>query len=121
MQRLMIPSSSKNKRGFEDPPDLSHQIDVYFKKKEECQRLAEDGKITISEAEMVMQVQTHLGAMGLINTKYLTRKKEAAVEHKWAPAKKYFRAAIIIVEELNKLTTGEASLTANSVIADKNT
>ena len=47
-----------------------------------------------------MQVQTHLGATGLIDTKYLTWKKKAAVERKWAPAKKYFRAAISDVEEL---------------------
>ena len=33
----------KNKREFEEPPDLSRPIDVYFKKQEECQRLAVDG------------------------------------------------------------------------------
>ena len=61
----------KNKREFEAPTDLSRPIDVYFKKQEECQRLVAYGKIAISEAEMVMQVQTHLGATGIINTKYL--------------------------------------------------
>ena len=70
---------------------------------------------------MVMQVQTHLGSTGLINTKYLAWNKKAAVERKWEPAKKYFRAAISDVEELNKLTTSEASLTANAVVSDKNT
>ena len=44
-------------------------MDMYFKKEEECQRLAADGEIPISEAEMGMQVQTHLGATGLVNTK----------------------------------------------------
>ena len=111
----------KNKREFEEPPDLSRPIDVYFKKQEECQRLAADGEIPISEAEMVMQVKTHLGAMGLINTNYLAWKKKSAVERKWAPEKKYYRAAISDVEEPNKLTTGEAGLTANAVVADKNT
>ena len=48
----------KNKREFEEPPDLSRPIDIYFKKQEECQRLAADGEIPISEAKMVMQVQT---------------------------------------------------------------
>ena len=70
---------------------------------------------------MVMQVQTHLGATGLVNTKYLAWKNKAAVERKWAPDKKYFRAAISNVEELNKLTTGEASLIANAVVANKST
>ena len=40
-----------NKREFEAPPDLSRPIDVYFCKQEECQRLAADGKIPISEAD----------------------------------------------------------------------
>ena len=68
-----------------------------------------------------MQVQTHLGATGLINKKYLAWKKKAAAERKWAPAKKYFRATISNVEDLNKLTTDEAGLTANAVVANKNT
>ena len=37
------------------------------------------------------------------------------------PAKKYFRAAISDVEELDKIPTGEAGLTTNAVVADKNT
>ena len=41
----------KNKREFEAPPNLSRPIDVYFKKQEECQRLAADGEIPISEAK----------------------------------------------------------------------
>ena len=92
-----------------------------FKKQEECQRLAADGEIPISEAEMVMQVQTQLGATVLVNTKYLAWKKKAAAERKWAPAKKCFRAAISDVEELSKLTTGEAGLTENAAVANKST
>ena len=84
----------KNKREFEAPPDLSRPIDVYFRKQEECQRLAADSEIPISEAEMVLQVQTHLGATGIVSTKYLAWKKKAAADRKWAPAKKYFRAVL---------------------------
>ena len=62
---------------------------------------------------MVMQVQTHLGATGIVNTKYLAWKKKATADRKWAPAKKYFRAAISDVEELSKLTTGEAGITSH--------
>ena len=108
-----------NKREFKAPPDLSGLINVYFKKQEEFQRLAADGKIPIIEAETVMQVQTHLGATGIVNTKYLAWKNKAAAELKWAPAKKYLCVAISDVEELNKLTTGEAGLTANAAVADK--
>ena len=38
----------KNKREFEEPPNLSRLIDVYFQKQEECQRLAAASKIPIS-------------------------------------------------------------------------
>ena len=70
---------------------------------------------------MAVQVQTHLGSTGIINTKYHAWKKKATVEHKWAPEKNYLRAMISNVEELNKLTTGEAGLTANAAVVDKNT
>ena len=85
------------------------------------QRLAADGEIPIIEAEMVLQVQTHLGATGVVNTKYLAWKKKAAAERKWALAKKYFCAAISDVKELSKLTTGKAGLTANAAVAYKST
>ena len=111
----------KNKREFEASPNLSRPINVYFRKKEECQRLAADDEIPISEAETVLQVQTHLGATGIFNTKYLAWKKKAAADRKWAPAKKYFRAALSDVEELSKLTTGKAGLTANAAVANKST
>ena len=72
----------KNKREFEASPNLSRPINVYFRKKEECQRLAAYGKIPISEAEMALQVHTHIGATGLVNTKYLAWKKKAAADRK---------------------------------------
>ena len=53
---------------------------------------------------MVLQVQTHLGATGLVNTKYLAWKKKDAAERKWDPAKKYFCTSISNVEELSKLS-----------------
>ena len=80
-----------------------------------------DGEIPISEVKMVMKLQTHLRATGFINTKYLVWKKKAAVEHKWALAKKYFRAEISDVKELNKLTTREACLTTNAIVVNKDT
>ena len=70
---------------------------------------------------MVLQVQTHLRATGIVNTKYLAWKKKAAAERKWVPAKTYLCAAISNVGELSKLTTGEAGLTENAAVADKST
>ena len=70
---------------------------------------------------MVMQVKTQLGATRLVNTNYLAWKKKAAVERRWAPAKKYFRATISDVVDLNKLTTSKASLIANAAVSNKST
>ena len=70
---------------------------------------------------MILQIQTHLGATGLVNTKYLAWKKKAASDRKWAPATKYFRAALSNVKETSKLTTGKAGLTANAAVANKST
>ena len=70
---------------------------------------------------MVLQVHTHLGSTGIVNTKYLAWKKKAASERKWASANKYFRAAISNIKELSKLTTGKSGLTANATVADKST
>ena len=70
---------------------------------------------------MILQVQTQLRAAGLVNKKYLAWKKKSAAERKWAPVKKYFRAALSNVEELSKLTTGKAGLTANAAVSNKST
>ena len=70
---------------------------------------------------MVLQVQTHLGATGIVNTIYLVWEKKAAADRKWDPAKKYFCAALRDFEELSKLTTGEAGLTENAAVANKST
>ena len=68
----------------------------------------------ISEPEMVLQMQTHLGSTGMINSKYLKWKRMTKIEGNWKAGKKFFRAALGDVEDLNKLTTGEAGLTANN-------
>ena len=96
----------KNKKEFEEPPDITRPIDVYFMKQEEFQKLAADIEVTISEAEMVLQMQTHLGATGMIISKYLMWKKMSRENRNWKYGKKYFRAALRYVEDTNKLTTG---------------
>jgi hypothetical protein len=46
----------KNKKEFEEPPDMSKPIDVYFRKQERCMKIAADGAIPISEGEMVQKL-----------------------------------------------------------------
>ena len=60
-----------NKKESEEAPNFTRPIDKYYKCMEDCQKLAADGEVLITEAEMVVQLQTHLGATGMMNGKYL--------------------------------------------------
>ena len=64
---------------------------------------------------MILQMQTHLGATGMISTKYLKWKKMSQAKRNYKDEKKYFRVALGYVEDINKLTTGESGITANNV------
>ena len=78
--------------------------------------MAADGEVPISEADMVLQIQTHVGSTGMINTKYATCKKKSLTNRGWKDGKNYFRAALKDVSEINKLTMSESGLTANSAV-----
>ena len=57
----------KNRKEFEEALDFSLSLDVNFNKQEDCQNFAADREVPISEADMVLQLQTHVGSMGKIN------------------------------------------------------
>ena len=78
---------------------------VYFKKQEDCQKLAAEGKVPISEADMVLQLQTHVGSTGMINTKYATWKKKSLTDRGWKDRKKYFHDALKHISEITRLAT----------------
>ena len=111
----------KNKKDFEEPPDPTLPIDVYFMKQEEFQKLAADSKVTISKAKMVLKMQTHLGATGMISSKYLMWKKMSRANRNCKDRKKDFRTALRYVEDINKLATGESGLTSNNYINKQST
>ena len=110
----------KNIKEFEEAPDFSLPLDVYFKKQEDCQKLAADREVTINEADMVLQLQTHVGSTGMINAKYATRKKKSLTNRGWKDGKKYFRAALKDVSEITRLTMSESGLTTNSTVKKDN-
>ena len=87
---------------------------------EDCQNLAADGKVPITEAEMVVQLQTHLDATGMMNGKYLKWKSKPLHNRGWKPAKIWFRDTLNDIDAINKLTVGEAGLTANAAIRRSN-
>ena len=106
----------KNRKEFEEAPDFLLPLDVYFKKQEDCQKLAADGEVLISEVDMVLQIQTHVGSTVTINTKYATWKEKSLTDLGWKDEKNYFRAALKDVSKITNLTTSELGLTLNSAI-----
>ena len=69
---------------------------------------------------MVLQLQTHVGSIGVINAKYATWKKKSLTDRGWKNAKKYFGAALKDVSEITRLTTRESCLTAKYTVKKDN-
>ena len=87
---------------------------------EDCQKLASDSEVPITEADMVVQPQTHLDATGMINGKYLKWKANPLNSRGWNPANIWFCDALNNVDSINKLNAGKAGLTANAVVGRSN-
>ena len=106
----------KNRKDLKEAPDFLLPLNVYFNKQEYCQKLAANGKVSINEEDMVLQLQTHVGSTDMINTKYATWKKKSLTYRGWKYRKNKFCAALKDVYEITKLTTNGSGLTANSAI-----
>ena len=103
----------RNKEEFEKEPDMSLPLDVYYKKQERCQKIALDGKVPISEEEMVLLLQIHMGQSGLLNSAW--KKWKALPQRKWKPGKIHFRAALKENTKLSKLNGEDSRFKANAV------
>ena len=75
-----------NKKEFEEAQDFTRPIDIYYKRMEDCHKLAADGEVPITKAKMVVQLQTRLGATGMMNGKYLKWKSKPLHNRGWKPA-----------------------------------
>ena len=104
-----------NRAEFEKEPDMAAPIDVYFRKQERCAQFAEDGGVPISSADMVMQLQLHMGKTGMVNSAYTKWKARTAANRTWKQGKIFFRKAIKDVAKINKLAAGDG-FTANAAI-----
>ena len=102
----------KNRKEFEEAPDLLLPLDIYFKKQGDYQKLTADGEVPINEIDMVLQLHTHVGSTGMISAKYAPWKKKSLTDRGWKYGKKYFRAALKEVLEITRLTTSKSGLTA---------
>ena len=107
----------KNKKEFDEPPDMSKPIDVYYRKQERCMKLATDGAVPINESEMVQKLQIHMGQTGIINSAYTKWKRKTRAERRWATGKAFFRKAIKEAEKINKLT-GDGDFSANALVTN---
>ena len=97
-----------NQELYNEVPDLSQLIDVYFPKQEKCCKIAEDGKVPISKADMVPQLQSHLGKTGMINTAYT--KSKTASNRTWTNVKTWFCRTLQEKEDINKLISLQSQL-----------
>ena len=65
------PVINKNLERFNEPPDMGLPINAYFSKQEECQEIADDSDVKITDERMVQKLTTHMGKTGLIgNSNY---------------------------------------------------
>ena len=103
-----------NKKEFEQPPDMSMPIDVYFRKQERCRQLAIDGSVPISKGEPVLKLQVHMGQSGMVNSAYTKWKRKPIADRRWATGKIFFRKAIKEAGKISKLA-GEEGLSANAL------
>lgn len=72
-----------NKTQFDEAPDMSLPIDIYYRKQERCKQLASDGNVPISEADLVLKLQVHMGKSGMVNSAYTKWKRKSSVDRKW--------------------------------------
>ena len=110
----------KNRKEFEEAPGFLLPLDIYFKKQEDCYKLSADGKFPISEADMVLKLQTNDGSTDMISTRYAAWENKSLADCGWKDRKKYFRAALKDMSKITRLTTRESGITTNSAIKKEN-
>ena len=109
----------ENRKLFDEDPDLSQPIDVYFKKQERCKQISVDGGVTISEKDMVVKMQLHMGKTGLVSNEYTTWCAKAATDRTWTNAKKHFRKALKDQKKISQMTSAAAGLSVNATMKTK--
>ena len=71
--------------------DMDLPINKYFTKQDECMLLASDSGNPISNAVMVLQLTTHMGATGMINRSVTKFKRQAKPDKTRKKNKIWFR------------------------------
>jgi hypothetical protein len=98
---------------FAEPPDMDLPIDKYFTKQDKCQLLASDSDNPISDAAMVLQLTTHMGATGMINRSVTKFKRQLKRDKTWIKGKIWFRRDLKAISDEAKAAGVEPGYQAN--------
>ena len=99
---------------FNESPDLSLPIDVYFEKQEECQRQAKDTEHPIQDKTMVLKLQEHMGESVTLTKKKIKFAKKPKQDQTWANGKDFYRDAIEDLKEAAKCAGTDTKFFANA-------
>ena len=100
---------------FNEPPDMDLPIDAYFSKQEECQEIAEDSDIKITDEMVVQKLTTHMGKMGLIGSSNYKFKQQQPADKTWKKAKKWYQEALLKFKSINEEAGLQTAFLANNV------
>ena len=100
---------------FNEPPDMDLPIDAYFNKQEECQEIAEDSEVKITDEMMVQKLTTHMGKTGLIGNSNYKFKQQQQAEKTWKKAKKWYREALSKLKSINEESGLQTAFSANNM------
>ena len=109
------PTINRNIERFNEPPDMDAPIDEYFSKQEECQEIAEDTDIKITDEMMVQKMTTHMGKTGIVGKSNYKFKNQPPNEKTWKKAKKWFRSSLTELRTINEEAGLQSAFSANNV------
>ena len=76
--------------------------------------MANDGDIPITKADMVLVLQQHRGATGLVGGAYTKCQSKATGDRTWKNRNKFFIEALRDRESRNKIEAAETGLSENA-------
>ena len=104
---------AENMERFLEKPDMDNELDLYYSKQEECQRIAKDSSTPIREADMVIQLVKYMGATGIFTKATVKFNKLPADEQTWKRVKEWYRVSADEKSEIENTpaSTGTCSQT----------
>ena len=101
---------------FLEKPDPEEELDVYFSKQEQCQKVVKDSKTPIREADMVLELVEHMDATGTYTKATVKFNREKEKDQTWDKAKDWFRNVATDYSEMEKYSGVTGDLLANQAV-----